>query len=39
MIADIKEKANDLKYIYTAAYAESPKKNMTSLSFIERSVS
>ena len=37
MIFDIKSKASDLKLIFSSTYLESPKKLMTSLSFIEKS--
>lgn len=39
MLADIREKAMELKYIYSVAYLESPKKLGTSVSFIEQSTS
>ena len=37
MIADIREKASDLKGIYSTSFVDSPKKLASSLSFIERS--
>ena len=37
MIYDIKSKASDLKLIYSGSYLQSPKKLITSLSFIEKS--
>lgn len=37
MITDLREKAAELKSIYSTALVESPKKLGTSLSFIERS--
>ena len=39
MLADIREKAMELKYIFSVAYLESPKKLGTSVSFIEQSSS
>ena len=37
MLMDIKMKVSDLKMIYCSNTLESPKKLMTSISFIERS--